>query len=202
MSLNDTFTILLMIAFCILIIALFSIAATNVSRNAKRDHNVLREEKIRLQGSTPDSINDLTTALWQKNEPLPDDLTNSHVFLSEQYINNKFFHGRVDQVFKLANGQLIVIGTKLRKYHGIYLSDKIQISVYAQILKDTYRESISDHGYICTTITSGSRKGEEKYHKVVLLTSQQLKEYAIKYRKIRSGQHVPQCTCNGKMTHT
>ena len=140
-------------------------------------------------------------AQWEHLENMPDDIRQSTIYLNEEFINSKAFHGKVDQVFKTTTHQLILVDTKNRKYHAVFKSDIIQLSVYAQILRETVRYTTLDYGYIRTVISAGNREGEVRYIKVDLLTEDCLAEYAAKYRLITKGKVKPICTCGGKIIH-
>lgn len=77
-------------------------------------------------------------AKWEKTENRPALLRNARLLLSEQPIRCKRpvpLHGRVDQVYQLANGELCVVDSKARRIPRVYPSDIIQASVYATILR-------------------------------------------------------------------
>ncbi|MFC1337329.1 MAG: hypothetical protein G8D89_20865 [gamma proteobacterium symbiont of Clathrolucina costata] len=59
-------------------------------------------------------------------------------FMNEQNIKTLTpvpLHGRVDQVFKLRDGRLLILDTKVRERVKAYPSDIVQLTVYAIILK-------------------------------------------------------------------
>lgn len=71
-------------------------------------------------------------------DALPDILARAECIMNEADIRTQLpvpLHGRVDQVFRLDDGRLLILDTKTRSRPNAYPSDIVQISVYALILK-------------------------------------------------------------------
>ena len=71
------------------------------------------------------------------NHFLPKIFNGARCVMNEQNISMRHpiaVHGRIDQLFKLANGYHIIVDTKNRGYNKVFLSDRVQLSVYAMIL--------------------------------------------------------------------
>jgi len=74
---------------------------------------------------------------WERSENRPQQLLSSRLYMSEQLIRTRHpvpLSGRVDQVYRLADGDLCIVDTKRRRIPRVYFYDVIQGSVYALIL--------------------------------------------------------------------
>jgi len=131
--------------------------------------------------------------VWiNQEEKMPEELAKSEIFMNETEIKNSFLHGKVDQVFKTANGKLVVVDTKRRKSYRVFKSDVIQVSVYGRILRDTQPITVAPYGYIRVVA-----KGKVKYIKIDLLSDKKLENLVKRHYKITTGVIKPTCHCNG-----
>ena len=139
---------------------------------------------------------------WIEKENLPYELIDAKLFMSEEPVateNPVPLHGKVDQVFELIDGSLLVTDTKSRARHTVYKSDVIQLSVYRTILSNKTNRRVNSYGYVRTVVTSG---GEEsvRYNKVDLHTDQEIVELWERYKNLKSGAIESRCKC-GKRFH-
>ncbi|GHB14279.1 hypothetical protein [Modicisalibacter luteus] len=123
---------------------------------------------------------------WAVREGLPRDVMLGQLVMSETPIRTRqpvALHGTPDQVFLNRKGCLVPIDTKLRGKARATHADRMQLSVYATILRHTRAEPVADYGYV-RTVTPGHRV---RYIKVWLLSERrviaqqhtvQSKEYA------------------------
>ena len=77
-------------------------------------------------------------AQWESSENRPALLRQARLLMSEKPIRCRKpvpLHGRVDQVYQLANGEVCIVDSKSRRIPRVYPSDIIQGSVYATILR-------------------------------------------------------------------
>lgn len=119
-------------------------------------------------------------------------LLSSELFLNETNIRITWpiaLHGRVDQVFRLADGRLIVLDTKVRDRPRIFLSDLVQITVYAIILK------YMGHPICPTGVIRIVCRDHVTYQPVSLLPESQVIQLYQRYIAIASGSILPTCTC-------
>ena len=97
---------------------------------------------------------------WETSEKRPALLRQARLLMSEKPIRCRKpvpLHGRVDQVYHLANGELCVVDSKSRRIPRVYLSDIIQGSVYATILRAN-GHTVHPQGYVRQTW-----KGQVRY---------------------------------------
>lgn len=112
--------------------------------------------------------------------------------MNEQNISTQHpiaLHGRIDQLFKLANGHHIIVDTKNRGYNKVFPSDLVQLSVYAMILAS---KGYSMHPTAYLRITGTKHP---IYAVVKLLKSEQVIKMSQHYWLIKDGHHRPVCTC-------
>ena len=140
---------------------------------------------------------------WLQKENMPDDLYNSKLFLSEEQITTNTpiaLHGRVDQVFKTDDDLLIPIETKTRKYHRIYSSDIIQLSVYRILLTQKYNYPVANYGYVRTVVINNTTKEKNvRYTKRALLDDSYMIDLWRRYHAIKSGEVNVSCSCGGRL---
>lgn len=111
---------------------------------------------------------------WRWKENLPGELNSAELYLSEQDIHMTdpvALHGRPDQVFEMSGGQLIVVDSKVRSRHRAYEDDRIQLSVYATILRYGYGRSVANYGFVRTVVHEDRGGQTVQYHRVTLLSS-------------------------------
>lgn len=87
--------------------------------------------------------------------------------------------GRVDRVWALKGGLLVITDTKRRLGGRIYVGDRVQLSAYKLLLKNTHRfrgRPIADYGYLQMT----GRGKNARYVKVPLMSED---EIITRYRR-------------------
>lgn len=108
---------------------------------------------------------------WLEDENMPLVLRNAVVVMNEQSISMTApvqVSGRVDQVYQTPAGVLILVDTKTRRYHSVYTSDIVQLSLYAMILLHTGSSPVSRTGYVRTVVRDNVRRSV-RYHSVRLI---------------------------------
>lgn len=119
-------------------------------------------------------------------------LSSAELFLNETKIRTTFpvpLHGRVDQVFRLTDGRLLILDTKVRDRERIFLSDQIQLTVYAIILKNM-GYSVCSMGVIRLVCT-----GRTTYKLIPYVPEIQVIHLYHRYLSIAQGLVNPTCTC-------
>ena len=132
------------------------------------------------------------TSLNEFNDNLPALFNGARCVMNEQNISTQHpvaLHGRIDQLFELADGHYVIVDTKNRGYNKVFLSDQVQLSVYALIL--------ASHGYSINPVAylriTGTKQPE--YVPVQLLRAEEVIKMVNHYWSIKSGFHRPVCTC-------
>ena len=137
-----------------------------------------------------------TPAVSTSQEQMPTVLHNSRCIMNEQNIRSNLpvpLHGRVDQVFQLQDGRLLLVDTKNRLRATAYPSDITQLSVYATILKA--------NGYqVCPfALLRFPRETSPIYIPVELYPETKIISLYHRYWKIKNGLLSPTCTCKKHM---
>lgn len=123
----------------------------------------------------------------------PRALDGAVIFINEESISTESprpLHGKPDQVFRLTNGVLLPVETKNRARARFYLSDQIQLSAYATILRGN-GHVVANWGYV--RVPRGPR--DAVWLEVPLFNDLQLEKIVDHYHDIRSGRVVPTCLC-------
>lgn len=106
---------------------------------------------------------------WLAEENMPRELRNAQLVLNETEIKGR--NGRkmrVDQVFELPGGELVVVDTKTRRRHEICQADIEQVKRYRAALRDVYGRPLADKAYIRTVIRIYSQKRRQvRYNPIV-----------------------------------
>lgn len=106
---------------------------------------------------------------WLAEENMPRELRNAQLVLNETEIKGR--NGRkmrVDQVFELPGGELVVVDTKTRRRHEIRQADIEQVKRYRAALRDVYGRPLADKAYIRTVIRIYSQKRRQvRYNPIV-----------------------------------
>ncbi|MBL4607584.1 MAG: hypothetical protein JKY01_07125 [Pseudomonadales bacterium] len=131
-------------------------------------------------------------AVSKFQERMPAILHNSRCIMNEQNIRTNYpvqLHGRVDQVFQLQDGRLLLVDTKNRARATAYPSDITLLSVYATILKA--------NGYqVCpTALLRFPREKDPVYISIELYSETKIISLYHRYWKIKYGLLSPTCTC-------
>lgn len=99
-------------------------------------------------------------------------------------------HGRVDQVFMLQNGKVLVMDTKVRDRLVVFPSDVVQLSTYAMIL--------SMNNYIVcpyAVIRFVLPGNTVVYRRVGLLPMSTIVSLHQRYESIEKGESLAHCSC-------
>jgi hypothetical protein len=100
---------------------------------------------------------------WLANENMPSELRSARLVLNETELRDPEGRRiRVDQVFELPDGSLVVVDTKTRRRHEIRQSDVDQVKRYRATLRLVYGRELARRAYIRTVIRSYS----QNYHRV------------------------------------
>jgi len=124
----------------------------------------------------------------------PSVLNDAYCLMNETNIKTSIpvpLHGRVDQVFKLKDGRLLLVDSKDRERVLTYPSDIVQLSTYAIILK--YK------GYnVCPTafIRIPIDNNRAIFIPVKLYSEEIIISLYNRYKAIERGKITPRCTCN------
>jgi len=130
--------------------------------------------------------------LIEFNNNLPKIFNGARCVMNEQNISTQnpiSLHGRIDQLFELVDGRNIILDTKNRGYKKVFLSDQVQLSVYAMILASK-GYSIYPLAYLRITGTK-----QPDYVPVKLLEPELIIKMVDHYWSIKNGHHHPVCTC-------
>lgn len=95
-------------------------------------------------------------AAWKYLEGMPEDLAGGELMMSEVEIETALpvpMHGRVDQVYRSANGLVVPVDSKLRGRARVEPGDIVQLSVYGFILRHGFRDgelggAVAPYGYV------------------------------------------------------
>lgn len=126
------------------------------------------------------------------NFNLPALFNGARCVMNEQNIRTQHpipLHGRIDQLFELTDGAYVIMDTKNRSYNKVFLSDQVQLSVYALILA-SHGYRIHPTAYLRITGTK-----QPEYAPVPLLAADVVINMVDHYWLIKSGNHQPVCTC-------
>jgi len=124
---------------------------------------------------------------------LPNILNGASCFMNEVNIKTLLpvpLHGRVDQVFILKDGRLIILDTKVRDRIKVYPSDIVQLSVYAVILKY--------NGYnVCPTalLRFPQNDGRTIYQTIHLYKEEKVISLYHRYISIMTDKKLVVCRC-------
>lgn len=86
---------------------------------------------------------------WMRRERMPYSLRKAKLFMNEtEIIDKDGKRMRVDQVFQLPSGRLVVVDTKTRSQHRLRYSDIAQIARYRRALQRTYNHKLAPFSYV------------------------------------------------------
>lgn len=105
---------------------------------------------------------------WVKRERLPRELRKAKLFLNESELRDSDGNLlRVDQVFQLPSGELVVVDTKTRKFHMVRQADTEQLAKYRRALRQNYDYEMAPYAYIRTVVNAELDSARKiKYMKV------------------------------------
>lgn len=134
---------------------------------------------------------------WKKAESLPEELAQSKLWASEKEIACRRpmrLRGRVDQVYRTRQGHLVPVDTKRRSRDVVYLSDRLQLSLYRVILMHRplswlFPVYVAEYGYIRLVTPDGV-----KYQRTALLPLEEVTAYYNRYLDVLSGKVEPTLT--------
>lgn len=115
-------------------------------------------------------------------EWLPPELKTAEIYSVEKKlsITGKFnIQGKADRVYKLKAGELVLVERKNRSKKSVSLSDQLQLSLYAYMLKINGNE-IAPFGFVIF-------QGEDFAQKVPLLSIKVIERKLDHYKRIKAG---------------
>lgn len=106
---------------------------------------------------------------WFAAENMPPELQSARLLLNESELVDRCGRTiRVDQVFELPGGELVVVDTKTRRRHEIRQADVEQIKRYRAALRDVYGRRLAPRAYVRTVIQSYAQSHREvRYNPIV-----------------------------------
>lgn len=138
---------------------------------------------------------------WMEKEGMPIGLRKGKVVLNEGKVScdgDRPMHGKVDQAYRLKNGQLCLVDTKKRNINRVYQSDVIQLSVYSHCIENSKRskkfKGFSNYGYVRLRLPKGV-----VYKRVNLLKGRDLFSFYDRYVSIAKGEKEPRRNNNRNM---
>lgn len=131
---------------------------------------------------------------WLDGEHMPRELRDATLVASERSLRIRVpvaLHGDPDQVYRTAEGRMIVVDTKARLYGKVYPRDIVQVSVYAFMLKrgalPVATSALHEtYGYVRLKSPAGVR-----YERVRLLRDQEVLVLYQRYQDLRARQGAP-----------
>lgn len=138
---------------------------------------------------------------WQRREHMPAELVAARLWGSEKAIRTRSpvpLFGRIDQAYRLRNGQIVIVDTKTRSHDRVYRSDIIQLSVYRLII--THRpwplphRDVAPYGYVRVV-----QNGHVQYRRVDLLAFDEVVSLYRRYAQLRGHHLTPRFSRNAGM---
>lgn len=132
-------------------------------------------------------------AAWLQREQMPEDLKTARLIASEKRFrceNPIALNGRPDQVYRLADGTIVIVDTKRRQRPAVYEADIAQASIYRLLLasqKQFRNQPFADYGYIRLV---GPYKAVS-YQRITLWPAEQVVALHRRYWALREGQAAP-----------
>ena len=121
---------------------------------------------------------------------MPEPLAKGRVLLSEEKLKirhgERRIYGRVDQIFSY-RGLAYPLETKTRRRAQVYLSDRIQLSAQARMLREDRGYRVADVGFVRLVIP----KAPVVYKQVQLLSDDEINRLFDRRHAILSGEVAP-----------
>jgi hypothetical protein len=135
----------------------------------------------------------------QDRSQMPAELAQAHLFVSEKVLRlwrPVRLVAKPDQVFQTAAGMLIPVENKTRKWHRVYASDIIELSVQGTVLRGQ-GHVVAEYGYV-RTIAGGA----SKYHRTPLLNNDDVYALRDRYIRLLGGTATPDAPENPRICNT
>lgn len=121
-------------------------------------------------------------------ERMPAELSEGQLIRSEHYIRTEVprkMHGTLDQLYRVLSGLHVLVDSKTRDKHQVFMKDIVQVSVYRIILIRT-GVRMADYAYFRVVTPDGI-----EYHKRTLLDEAQVIEEFDRTQTLINGKATP-----------
>lgn len=121
-------------------------------------------------------------------ERMPAELSEGQLIRSEHYIRTEVprkMHGTLDQLYRVLSGLHVLVDSKTRDKHQVFMKDIVQVSVYRVILIRT-GVRMADYAYFRVVTPDGI-----EYHKRTLLDEAQVIEEFDRTQTLINGKATP-----------
>ena len=131
-------------------------------------------------------------AAWLRRERMPDDLQKARLIASEQKFRGRYpvaLSGAPDQVYRIADGRVVLVETKRRARPQVYEADVAQLSIYRVLLaaQSAFRgRDIAGYGYLRLATPGGV-----VYRRVELWDAARVVALHRRYWALRDGRAAP-----------
>lgn len=136
---------------------------------------------------------------WQSTEPLPAELYGARLWASEKPLRCRWpvnLCGRIDQAWRTRDRRIVAVETKYRLKPTIYPADRLQLSLYAFLLRRRpwawlSRTRIASHGYVRVVTPAGVT-----YMQVQLLTDHEAVAACDRYLDLTCRRTAPRAAAS------
>ena len=121
-------------------------------------------------------------------ERMPAELSEGQLIRSEHYIRTEVprkMHGTLDQLYRVLSGLHVLVDSKTRDKHQVFMKDIVQVSVYRIILIRT-GVRMADYAYFRVVTPDGV-----EYHKRTLLDEAQVIDEFDRTQTLINGKATP-----------
>ncbi|MCB2425743.1 hypothetical protein [Methylophaga pinxianii] len=121
-------------------------------------------------------------------ERMPAELSEGQLIRSEHYIRTEVprkMHGTLDQLYRVLSGLHVLVDSKTRDKHQVFMKDIVQVSVYRVILIRT-GVRMADYAYFRVVTPDGI-----EYHKRTLLDEAQVIDEFDRTQTLINGKATP-----------
>ncbi|MDX1750988.1 MAG: hypothetical protein R3271_11770 [Methylophaga sp.] len=121
-------------------------------------------------------------------ERMPAELSEGQLIRSEHYIRTEVprkMHGTLDQLYRVLSGLHVLVDSKTRDKHQVFMKDIVQVSVYRIILIRT-GVRMADYAYFRVVTPDGI-----EYHKRTLLDEAQVIDEFDRTQTLINGKATP-----------
>jgi len=144
----------------------------------------------------------LSSSSGGEERGLPQILQNAKIFANEEIFSMTVpinLSGKPDQVWESERGPLVIVDTKNRTSSNIFESDRVQLSLYAFLLSQSFRgrhKDIYGTAYVRLPGSFGSR-----YVPVKLIPPEELIAKHARYWSLKDGRAAPKTNGAGGLCH-
>lgn len=121
-------------------------------------------------------------------ERMPAELSEGQLIRSEHYIRTEVprkMHGTLDQLYRVLSGLHVLVDSKTRDKHQVFMKDIVQVSVYRVILSRIGLK-MADYAYFRVVTPDGI-----EYHKRTLLDEAQVIDEFDRTQTLINGKATP-----------